>query len=147
MKTNKKGFTLVELMTVVLLIAVLAAIALPIFTNHTRIAHAKKALDVLHMVHAAQERWAMDHNGAWTANLDNLDIEFPGGNVAYPGNVVNYRTFSITVSLSTSVPEDNYIGSVTNNVGLLMTPNSNIVKCTSNSGATGTKVCKGLGLD
>jgi len=52
-KNSKSGFTLVEIMVVVALIAVLASIAIPNFIAYRKTAHSKACLDNMHLIRSA----------------------------------------------------------------------------------------------
>lgn len=67
---EKKGFTLAELLIVVAIIAVLVAIAIPIFT--TQLEKSKEATDLANVRAAYAEVTAayLDDNSAHTANVD-----------------------------------------------------------------------------
>jgi prepilin-type N-terminal cleavage/methylation domain-containing protein len=56
------GFTLVELMIVVAVLGILAAIALPEFSNHTQKAKESAAKENLHIFRDATQRYALQHN-------------------------------------------------------------------------------------
>jgi type IV pilus assembly protein PilE len=58
-KTN--GFTLIELMVVVAVIGILAAIALPSFAEQVRKAHRADAVNGLGDLQLRQERWRAEH--------------------------------------------------------------------------------------
>ena len=77
MKINNKAFTLVELLVVVLIIGILAAIALPQY----QIAIAKSRLstlkEVVGNIKNAQEIFYLQH-GNYTTELNELDISLPG---------------------------------------------------------------------
>jgi type IV pilus assembly protein PilE len=51
------GFTLIELMAVVVVIAILAVIALPAYTEHVRKSRRAEAITLLNRVAQEQERW------------------------------------------------------------------------------------------
>jgi len=58
----KRAFTLVELMIVVAILGILAAIALPEFTAQTQQAKGAAAKDILRILRTAIERYAVENN-------------------------------------------------------------------------------------
>ena len=60
----KKGFSLVELMIVIALLGILAAMALPAFQGHVRQARAAAAKDNLRILRDATKIYAAEHNDA-----------------------------------------------------------------------------------
>ena len=73
-KMNKKGFTLVEIMIVVLIIGLLAAIAVPSFMRARRDSRSKACCNNLRLIDAGKEQCAMEENladGAAAANYVN----------------------------------------------------------------------------
>ncbi|MGB2579907.1 prepilin-type N-terminal cleavage/methylation domain-containing protein [Elusimicrobium simillimum] len=110
-KNNKKAFTMVELLIVMVIIAVLAAIALPKYINTVDIALGKKAYDTMQVLYAAQLRFAGEQpNGTaypYATNLKTLDVSFPSATFSNKNNTndtVNFGKYSITT----------YVGGVTN---------------------------------
>jgi prepilin-type N-terminal cleavage/methylation domain-containing protein len=61
---NSKGFTLVEIMIVVAIIGLLAAIAVPNFVQARTTARTNTCRNNLRLIDAAKEQWAMDTNAA-----------------------------------------------------------------------------------
>jgi prepilin-type N-terminal cleavage/methylation domain-containing protein len=59
---NKKGFTLVEIMIVVAIIALLAAIAVPGFLRARKRSQASRILNDLRMIDSAVDEYAIENN-------------------------------------------------------------------------------------
>ena len=74
---GESGFTLIEIMIVVLIIGVLLAIAMPNFVKARETARAKNCLANLKEISAAKEQWVMDFrkNADDTPSKDNLTAE------------------------------------------------------------------------
>ena len=60
MKINKKGFTLVEVLTVVIIVGVLSSLALPQYRRVVERARATEAIAELKTLYDASERLAVD---------------------------------------------------------------------------------------
>ena len=91
-KLNKKAFTLIELLVVVLIIANLAAIALPQYFITVEKSRASEALTLLGSIASAEERYYLATDDA-ADDLATLDIEVPGtlgGSNAYT-TTTNFR--------------------------------------------------------
>ncbi len=76
---NKKAFTLLELLVVVLIIGILAAIALPQYKLIVERSRMAEAVTILKAIASAQDRFYMINNryaNAW--EMDKLDINIPG---------------------------------------------------------------------
>lgn len=69
-----KGFTLVEIMIVVLIIGILLAIAVPNFIRARESSRAKSCVSNLKQIEAAKEQWAMDTKAGPTATPDASDL-------------------------------------------------------------------------
>jgi len=92
LRMDKKGFTLLELLMVVIIIAILASIALPQYFRVTERSRTAQALQLLASIRGAQLRYrATDplNSYAATANLGLLDITIPA---AVPG----WSTLAVT---------------------------------------------------
>lgn len=59
-KRDERGFTLIEIMIVVLIIGILLAIAVPNFVKARETSRAKSCVSNLKQIDSAKEQWAMD---------------------------------------------------------------------------------------
>ena len=98
-KMNKKGFTLVEIMIVVAIIGLLAAIGIPSFQKARAGSRKNACINNLRQIESAKEQWAMENNGVagqsvTTANAGEYikggwsALECPEGGTAYAESVI-----------------------------------------------------------
>src|ERR1043166_6068303 len=71
---GRKGFTLVEIMIVVLIIGILLAIAIPNFVKARETSRTKSCIANLKQIEAAKEQWAMDNRASTTATPGTTDL-------------------------------------------------------------------------
>ena len=103
---NKRGFTLVEIMIVVAIIGLLAAIAIPSFVKARNTSRQNACINHLRQIDSAKEQWAMQNNISASTAVTTVDVNSfikggtnpvcpAGGNYAY--NVIDSDpTCSIT---------------------------------------------------
>lgn len=85
-KLNKKGFTLVEIMIVVAIIGLLAAIAIPSFVSARTKSQTNACINNLRQIDGAKDQYALEKDGATPADMAALVPEYikktpncPGG--------------------------------------------------------------------
>ena len=72
---NRGGFTLVEIMIVVAIIALLAAIAVPNFLRARKRSQATRILEDLRMIDSAVDQYAIETNKITGATVDWADVQ------------------------------------------------------------------------
>ena len=71
---NRFGFTLAEVMTALVIVGFLAAIAFPNYLRYVNRMKAKEGEELLMTLLGAEKRYYAD-NGAYTGTIGNLDVE------------------------------------------------------------------------
>lgn len=74
---NKKAFTLLEIIMVLVVLAVIAALAFPRYDTTVERLRSKEGANLLPTILASQKRYELD-NGTPATNLSQLDISIPG---------------------------------------------------------------------
>ena len=104
---GESGFTLVELLVVMLILGLLAAIAIPAFFNQRNKANDAKAKTTAKTTQTAMETYATDNNGNYTgatvALLQAIEPTIPATGVALSN--IAAKTYTITVTSTTAATQ------------------------------------------
>jgi prepilin-type N-terminal cleavage/methylation domain-containing protein len=73
---NRKGFTLVELAVVIVIIGVLAAFGVPRFLQSVEKSKASEAFNYLSAIQGSEERY-LAQNGTYASSISDLDVNLP----------------------------------------------------------------------
>ena len=99
MKSMQKGFTLIELMIVVAIIGILAAIAIPAYQNYTKRSHVSEGLSLAGGAKTGITEFYSSNN-RWPGNPGNASVGLaPAGSIkgnAVRSVLVNGSTITIT---------------------------------------------------
>ena len=74
-KSRKQGFTLVEIMIVVAIIGLLAAIAIPNFVRARTTSQKNACINNLRQIDGAKQQWALENKAATNAAPTSTDIQ------------------------------------------------------------------------
>ena len=94
------GFTLMEMLVVLIVVSVMAGFALPAYSTHVERVRASEGVQLLTALLAAQERYRIENNAYATA-MASLDIDLPNAsNFTVPPNLFNAAARVATIDRS-----------------------------------------------
>jgi type IV pilus assembly protein PilE len=97
MKKNNRGFTLLELMIVVILIGIIAALAVPRFMNTSARSKQSEAQGILKQVYTLERTYFQEH-GMYTDDMTALGMELMDHRWYQYTIVANGTTFTATAT-------------------------------------------------
>jgi len=97
---NKKGFTLIELIVVLAVLAIIMAIAVPRFIGVQKDAEAKADLATLEMIEKAAELYFAQNPSINNVSVSalNLDYKWNGTTTSATGATINRNTGDVTLT-------------------------------------------------
>ncbi len=123
--SNKKGFTLIELVIVVAIIAILAAISIPQYLNYQCKSKQVEARNILGSVSKLQEIYYSNHN-TYTADLSELGIPPRGSRIHYDYAIVSADASTYTAQATGKAVNSSGISDVwTVNQSVILTNTTN----------------------
>ena len=96
MRLKNSGFTLIEIMMVVAIIALLTAIAIPNLLRTKMVANESAAKANLRTLQSAAETYAFAHSGTYPANITALQEYMPSANQYCDNKTLQGYTYNCT---------------------------------------------------
>lgn len=102
-KNNKSGFTLLEIIIVIIIVGVLASLALPRFFSTVEFSKSTEALNMMAAIRQSMERCYVGAQGDYTGcSISSLDIEdpanSPGAHFAYAISGASATGYTLTAT-------------------------------------------------
>jgi len=109
LNTKRAGFTLVEIMIVVAIIALLASIAVPNFLRSRKRSQATQVLEDLRMIDSAKDQYAIEANkkGADTVTWANVQTYLKAGTRLYTSGGADLFGNPFTLNTIDTAPQVN----------------------------------------
>lgn len=145
--SSKKGFTLIEVMIVIMIIAIITAVLMPHYECAIEKTKVSEALLVTRAIADANRMYDLK-NGSYTNNIDSLDVQIPGKEGLLSQENKDTRLFAYGAGLAddqTSIATADRLPAETF-YSLIIYTNKNGVGCKYFSDK-GKKFCMSLGED
>ena len=134
MKSMQKGFTLIELMIVVAIIGILAAIAIPAYQDYTIRAQVTEGLSLAGPVETAVAEFYANHGSLPADDVtDSAGLGFSSAPSGKYVSSVDWKSNTITVKYGNAV--NNVIGTSTLTIGVAFSGNNDLIWLCGNASA------------
>ncbi len=140
MKNIQKGFTLIELMIVVAIVGIVAAVALPAYQNYTAKAKFSEVIAAVTPIKQAIQICYVEQGGA---NLASCDTEAEVGALLLAAAIGTYVS-AVTITENTGVITATSTGVDSSNSTYILTPTVNDTYNTITWAESGTCVANGV---
>jgi len=109
-----RGFTLIELMIVLTVAAILAAVAVPAYIDQVRASRRAEARELLMQIQAAQERWRTN-NVSYASSVGDLGIgsTTSSGNYSIALSGASATGYTVTATAQAKQSGDSACGTIT----------------------------------
>ena len=91
MKKQRNGFTLVELVIVIVIVGILTIVAVPVYQYYVERARFTEAFAMLRAIADANTHHYLE-KGSWCDNINDLDIQIDGPLVQKDNNLMRFET-------------------------------------------------------
>ena len=128
---SKKAFTLIEIMTVITILGIMMTLAVPQYQMVVEKMRSAEGIRIITVLREAQQRYALENDGAYTNDLNDLDVTIPAsayfdspvvlvnGDASIDRNGSDPYDYSLTITAAggLSCSEGGGSGSICSNLG------------------------------
>jgi prepilin-type N-terminal cleavage/methylation domain-containing protein len=97
---NKKGFTMVELLVVLVIVAILAAVATPIYLANVQRSRASEAVSSMALIRQAQRDFRINANAYFDIATDDVDLPLPTVAIAADGTYLGTAGVAVNAGVA-----------------------------------------------
>lgn len=115
-RRRAQGFTLIEVMVVLVVAAILAAVAVPAYQDQMRKARRAEARDMVSQIQVAQERWR-SNNVSYASSITALGMTASSAHYGYALSGASATGYTITATATGAQAADSACASMAVQVG------------------------------